>query len=322
MSSWEMGGYLPLEIRQKDSYFSMVDHRFVLELNTGRTAIWCALKSWKATKVCVPYFYCPDIIEMLNNEGFTIRYYHVGKDLLPLDVTLDPDEVMVLVNYFGLLDRSMLSEYKKYSKVILDQAHSFFATPVIEDGVMNVYSCRKFFGVCDGAYLVGKEVKEQDLPEDSSWKRAGHLFRCIEEGTNAAYADSKRAEQSLSGFRKMSPLTRYIMSGIDYEYVWQKRNQNYQYLQEQVHDLQMLKSFDPKAVPYAYPLLLDQDIHAQLVAHRVYVPYLWTPLLEEKWEGTTENRYTRNIVPLPLDQRYDRQSLDKMIQIIRECLKK
>lgn len=317
-----MGGYLPLEIRQNDSYFSSIEPRYVLELNTGRTAIWCALKSWNATKVCVPYFYCPDIIEMLNKEGFSIRYYHIGEDLLPLDITPENDEVMILVNYFGILDHAIRSEYKKYPKVILDQAHSFYFAPILEEGVMNVYSCRKFFGVCDGAYLVGKEVKEQEIPEDSSWQRAGHLLRCIEEGTNGAYADSKRSEESLSELLKMSPLTRYIMSGIDYEYVRQKRNLNYQYLTEQTCDLQLLKASDTDAVPYAYPLLLDQDIHAKLVAQHVYVPYLWAPLLEEKWEGTTENRYTKYIVPLPLDQRYDQKYLDEMIRIVRECVKK
>ena len=68
MDVYEMGGYLPLELGAGTGFFKNIEDTHILELNTGRAAIWCAVMSLDVDKVMVPYFYCPDIIKMLQRS--------------------------------------------------------------------------------------------------------------------------------------------------------------------------------------------------------------------------------------------------------------
>lgn len=320
MIDFEMGGYLPLEL-QKGSAFFNVSPEQILSVNTGRTALRYAIESLGVRKVLVPAYYCPDIIRMLETMDIQLEYYRIGPDFLPLDVVDEAESAIILVNYFGIIGRKLLDFSERFRKVIFDQAHSFFFEPVIKDGVMNVYSCRKFFGVSDGAYLIGKGIKKPVLERDVSSDRAIHLLKSLELGTNAAYRENKENEAEL-GKRNlaMSVLTERILQGTDYSAVAERRRKNYQFLHQRLRGLQQLRIEQDDLIPYAYPLLLDRGIHKQLVQNRIYVPVLWSQLLEPQWDGTLEQRYSANIVPLPLDQRYGQEQLERMAQIVEKCV--
>ena len=183
---------------------------------------------------------------------------------------------------------------------------------------MNVYSCRKFFGVCDGAYLIGKNLRQVELQQDVSYLRAVHLLKSIEYGTSGAYAESKYNEQELGkAALRMSALTQCILDGIDYASVEAKRKVNFQFLHQQLNDLQKLEGLEENSAAYMYPLLLDRDIHQELVGERIYVPRLWSQLMEQEWNGSLEQKYSACIVPLPMDQRYSQPQLEQMVQIIK-----
>lgn len=321
MAGFEMGGYLPIELRRGEAWFDSINAEHVLKVNTGRTAIWYAICSLGVHKVFAPYYYCPDIIAMMESMDVEIEYYHIGEDLLPADVENEPDSAIILVNYFGVVGKKLNKFSKNFSKVIFDQAHAFFMPPVMQDGVMNIYSCRKFLGVCDGAYLVGKGILKPELERDVSSVRAIHLLKSMELGTNSAYMESKHNEEVLGEKRlAMSVLTERILQSVDYEEVAAKRRKNFQYLHRRLQKIQKLEIPETDPVPYAYPLLLDRNIHKELVQKHIYVPVLWSQLLEPQWNGTLEQMLSSNIVPLPLDQRYDEVQLEQMVRIVEICL--
>jgi hypothetical protein len=322
-NEWEMGGYLPLELPAGKSYFSDLDPELVLEVNTGRTALRYAIESLEVRHVLLPYFYCPDIIQMLRTLDVTLEFYHIGPDLLPVQVDCGPETAIILVNYYGIIGQRLQSLTERFSKVILDQAHGFYEPPVLRKGVMNVYSCRKFFGVCDGAYLVGQGICHPAMEEDISYPRAVHLLKCFETGTNGAYAESKANEAAIGAKPlAMSRLTRRILEGVDYAAVAERRNRNFRFLQQQFSHIQQLQLTDLQVVPYAYPLLLDQDIHTALVKEKIYTPVLWSQLLDPEWAGTLEQHYSAFLHPLPLDQRYEETQLQRMVQIVKDILKR
>lgn len=321
MQQFEMGGYLPLELHRGKSFFSDVPADRILQVNTGRTALWCAIQSLKVKKVFVPYYYCPDIIDMLSRMDVELSFYRISEDFIPVGIKAEPNAAVILVNYFGVMGQDFQALVDMYPNVIIDNAHAFFTPPVFREGVMNIYSCRKFFGVSDGAYLIGTGISKPVLQQDVSSGRSGHLLVSLELGTNAAYMDNKHNEQVLGeGKYGMSLLTQRILEGVDYDYVARKRRENYRYLHERLKHLQQLSIRCDNPVPYAYPLLLDRDLHKQLVQRRIYVPLLWAQLLEEKWNGTLEQRYSANILPLPLDQRYGKEELEKMAEQIESCV--
>lgn len=319
MDCFELGGYLPLELPKGKSYFADIPEEQIFAVNTGRTALAVAVSSLGVKKVFAPAFYCPDVIHALESLGVEMAYYRIDSEFMPVGVQNEPDAAVILVDYFGILGTKLLEFSADFEKVIFDNAHSFYTKPVLRSGVMNVYSCRKFFGVSDGAYLIGEGIQKPQLEQDVSYERAIHLFKSIELGTNAAYQENKHNENVL-GDRQlgMSRLTQQILCGVDYGDVARRRRHNFRYLNDRLAGIQLLNIKQQDTVPYMYPLLLSQDIHKKLVEKHIYVPYLWSQLLDERWNGTIEQQYSKCIVPLPLDQRYADAQLEYMVQTIEK----
>lgn len=73
---------------------------------------------------------------------------------------------------------------------IVDNCHSFYHKPNV--GGNYIYSCRKFFGVPDGAYLITNAVIASQPRLVCNAKQAGYLLTCLEEGTNACYQGKRR----------------------------------------------------------------------------------------------------------------------------------
>lgn len=98
---------------------------------------------------------------------------------------------LLYVNYFGIASDDLLAEVKRrWPRVIFDNTQAFFSAPRMDADSYNVYSCRKFVGVPDGAYLVHTGLTDGIYPADTSWQHAAFLFRCIDESVNSAYGDS------------------------------------------------------------------------------------------------------------------------------------
>ena len=65
-------------------------------------------------------------------------------------MNLDEDVFLYLINYYGQLEKNYVEElFAGHKRIIVDNAQDFFCKPI--DGVDTIYTCRKFFGVPDGA---------------------------------------------------------------------------------------------------------------------------------------------------------------------------
>ena len=323
----EMGGYLPIELVKGSGWFSTVPQDKCWALNTGRTALWAATMNLQPEKVFIPYYYCPDVIEMFQSLPVKVCFYRINENLLPRTEDLysyTQRDCLLLVDYFGILSSELLPYTELYPRIIFDFCHSFYTTPVMKEGVLNVYSCRKFFGVSDGAYLIGETLKKSELERDYSSDRASHLLISLEKGTNYAYQENKANEEKIGkSHLTMSLLTEAILNGVDYTHVASSRKENYTFLQKCLVSLSRLPLPTREDItPYCFPLLLNRDIHAQLVDRKIYTPYLWKWLLEDKWNGTIEQDLSRNLLPLPLDQRYRSDQLQWMCDQILAILAK
>jgi len=317
MDQIEMGGYLPLELNKGYSRFQNISPDNVLAVNTGRAAILYAVYNLKAKRIYIPYYYCTDVIRMLQNMDIEVLFYHIDKKFMPVDVAAGSDDIVLLVNYFGIMNEAVCSYAKKFQNVILDQSHGYYYEPILRSGVMNIYSCRKFIGVSDGAYLIGMNLDKPDLKQDMSFGRALHLCKSIEMGTGAAYQDHKKSEDILGQeYLQMSLLTKKILENADDTVIAQKRRANFLFLHEKLEKLQNLSICEEKIIPYVYPLLFHKDIHQALVQRKIYTPVLWSHLLDEKWNNTIEQHFARFLIPLPIDQRYSKKEMEYLAQVI------
>ena len=73
-------------------------------------------------------------------------------------------------------------------------------------------------------------------------------------------------------------------------------------------------------VPYAYPLYLDNgmDIKKRLSQVNIYVATLWPNVLNDG--NDIERDFSKNILPLPCDQRYNENDMNYIIEEVLKCI--
>lgn len=314
----EIGGYFGLEKFANNQYY-----KDLIPLNSARNALVYLLKAKKIRKVYIPYFLCDSVEEVCKREGCEYDFYHISPEFLPIfEKKLLSDEYMYVVNYFGQIDKDTIcSMAKKYENIIIDNVQAFFQHPV--KGVDTIYSCRKFFGVPDGAYLSTDTYLGYEIPRDVSMDRMKHVLgRCDGESASCYYDDFRFNDDLLKKIelKSMSRLTANILGGIDYKTICKKREENFAYLDKQLNKYNKLKLTKPSG-PYAYPFYCENgmEIKRKLSEKKIFVATLWPNVLN--MENCVEKDYAENILPLPVDQRYDENDMQYIIEEVLKCTK-
>lgn len=311
----EIGGYFGLEPLICNEYY-----KDLIALNTARNALLYVLKARKIQKLYIPYYLCDSVSEMCDREGYTYEFYHINSSFLPVfDKDLSDNEYLYIVNYYGQIsNEQIINLQSKYKRIIIDNVQAFFQKPV--HGIDTIYSCRKFFGVPDGAYLSTDCMLEDELPEDVSSGRIKHLLGRFETGSASTYYQAfQKNDESFKNLelRKMSKLTHNMLGAIDYEKVKKIREENYLFLHEQLKQTNLLDVNVPEG-PYAYPFYCKNGValRRKMAEQKIYIPTLWPNVLFS--DDQIAKDYARNILPLPCDQRYSCKNLNYLLKICKE----
>lgn len=310
----EIGGYLEL-----DKYGQEMLHEGAAALNCGRNCLAYLIKARRIKKILLPYFICGSVIDTCLKEKVVIRYYRVKEDFHPAEIYAGCDEWVYIVNYYGQLSADEIIHYKnKYKNIIVDNAQAYFEQPA--GGADTLYTCRKFFGVPDGAFLYTDSRLDEELEQDESYGRMEFILGRFERPASEFYDKYARnndmfAEESV---KKMSRLTLNLLHGIDYSMVKEKRTRNYCRLHDKLKDINHLKLKITEGA-FAYPLLAENgpDIRKKLISEKIYIPVLWPDVLENADPGSIEYRYAGNILPLPCDQRYGESEMDLIAEAVK-----
>ena len=319
----EMGGYLPLELCQRKEYYQYGQEQ-MLRVNCGRAAIYAALLQFRPKRVILPYFICPTVKELVAKMNIPYIEYSITEDFLPQDIQVADDDCIILVSYFGLINREQVAlKLAEEAKIIVDNTQAFYAQPIFHPNILNVYSCRKFFGVSDGGYLIGQQIKNIDFKTSTSWEAVAFLGKSLELGTNAAYEMKKNYEAELgTEYTQMSILTRSIMGSIDYTDVAEKRRNNFAYLNKllgQFNELQW--ELELSSVPYTYPFMIRREIRDALLSKKIYIPILWKDNIAKNGTNSTESNFSKWIYHLPIAQRYDTADMRYLANVVEDTLK-
>lgn len=307
-----IGGYFELELPQGTEF-----HSQAIALNTGRNALEYILRVRGYKRVYLPYYSCEVLLEPFKKLGVEYTFYHINANLeADLQASLNSDEAILYINYFGLKQDHVNALAQRYGKqLIVDNTHAFYARPI--DGIDTFYSCRKFFGVPDGAYLYCDKVLDAELEQDYSWERMTHLLKRIDVSAEAAYADFREQSEKLKNnpIRKMSQLTHRIMASIDYDGVAEKRRQNYLLLDKALGNKNGITlSLAADAVPMVYPFLTtDQQLRQRLIDNKVYVATYWPNVLDWCEYNSTACCLTQQLLPVTIDQRYRSEEMNRII---------
>lgn len=59
-------------------------------------------------------------------------------------------------------------------------------------------------------------------------------------------------------------------------------------------------------------------VRKRLQKEKIYIPTLWPNVLEDCTEDSLEYRYAADILPIPVDQRYDEADMKYLAEIIKD----
>ena len=313
----EIGSFLELQLPKGRELYS--GEKNIARLNTGRMAIWHAFRITGCQRIWIPIYQCDSIRETFERKGVEICFYYQDSHFNPINIEAAENDAVLLVNYYGVMSNSRMAELSgKYAHPIIDCAQAFFCKP-IENALM-VYSCRKFVGVPDGAYLVS-DCGNLELDTDVSMDRMKHLLGRFE-GLSASdyYSDFQRNDEMFDALPMMymSKLTRNLMGVIDYDKFADKREENWDTLSAALSDTNKLSLIKPKG-PYMYPYYCENgaEIRKNLIAKKIFIPTLWPNVMD--FDGCeNEKKYAQNILPLPVDQRYSKSDMDVIVEEIKK----
>lgn len=307
----EIGGYIEL-----DRYTGNMLYEDGIKLNCGRNALAYLIKANNIHKILMPKFMCDSCNKILQDNNVCVRYYSIGLDFKPQNVNQEQDEWLYIVNFYGQLTNEYLKSIKG-KRLIVDNAQAYFQQPI--KNVNTLYTCRKFFGVADGAILYTDnkiEIQEQD----QSYERMHFLLGRYEKTASEFYQEYVENNHFFANesIKKMSRLTENLLHALDYDNIRRIRTKNFEYLNKKLQDINLCKLIVPEGA-YAYPLYLENGavVRKKLQEKKIYIPTLWPAVFELCKQDELEYQMAENILPLPVDQRYDSQDMEYLVEVIR-----
>lgn len=309
----EIGGYIEL-----DTCRHAMLHEDAILLNCGRNALAYLLEAKGIKKLYLPYFLCDSVANVCKKYGVEVAFYHIGENWLPKDLVIDGDAWLYIVNFYGQITREDLARLAEvHNNVIIDNAQAYFDAPLAN--VDTLYTCRKFFGVSDGAILYTNSKLERSLEIDESFNRIHYVLGRYERTASEFYEEAARNNDIFDNepIKEMSRLTKNLLRSIDYEYVKQVRTNNFAYLHEKLREVNKLNIRLIEGA-FMYPLLIDDGmkIRKQLQQMKIYIPTLWPNVLEECKPDTLEYKFAAEILPIPVDQRYGFKDMEHLVNVI------
>jgi len=318
-----IGGYFELELSKGGMHY----HGTPYVLKSGRAALREIFRYIKPSLVYLPYYTCDALLEPFEAEGVEFRFYEINEFLEPVcSFDLLPGEYLLYINYFDLKRdavQQLSSLYK--DKLIVDCTQSFFMQG---NGVSWFFnSCRKFFGVPDGAYLYVPDgvslPTKYAANEDYSVE---HLVKRFNGHPGEGYRFFQDNEKLAGGeVFAISKLSEYLLSQINYDQVATQRRENYKFLQARLQHINLLPAQPvTENVPMCYPLLLNEKVDkASFFDRQIFVPSFWKDTLERADKGFNHEKWlTEHLLPLPVDQRYSRDDMELIISVVSEVVNK
>ncbi len=325
----EIGSFIELQLDTGLEYhneqkYSQLE---IARLNSGRTAIYHAACVLGCDTVLLPHYQCETVRDFLLKKGIKVKYYRIDNSFNPICAQpLGKNEAMVIVNYYGIMSNKRICELaEQYENVIVDNSQAFFCAPI--EKCINVYSARKFVGVPDGAYAIGKGALKgydcygQGYSSDTSL----FLLQRLEYGCEGKTYESRTVNEEridTEDIMKMSPLTQKLLDGTNYQKIKEKRRENFMIAHSllcDINKLDPLKYYDDETIPMVYPFLIEEEaLLFKLIKAKHFQGHWWNYVLSETPSDSMEYWLSKYMIPITIDQRYGRDELEYINKIIRE----
>lgn len=316
-----IGGFLEFELPQIGRSF----HPEAIALSTGRGGIRFLLQHLNIRSCYVPFYACDSVLDPFRAEGTEIVFYEIDEQLDPKDLpTLEEGAYFLYINFFGIKQHTVDRLLQQYSdKLIIDNVHLFFAKGYPNN--WSFTSARKYFGIPDGAYVYPPQDTAVNRPtEQYKPTQINHLINRLIGDRELAYQQNIAHENSLTPeVKKMSTFSEKMLNAIDYESVRAIRQENFQWLHEQLSPYnQLIIDVPPKTTCFRYPFLPPRLIpKGPFYQQQLFIPSFWSDVNHRSMAGFEwEKRLSQQLFPLPIDHRYRIDDLRRLVDFILEQL--
>jgi dTDP-4-amino-4,6-dideoxygalactose transaminase len=99
------------------------------------------------------------------------------------------------------------------------------------------------------------------------------------------------------------------------------RTKNFEYLHKKLSEINNLNLRIPDG-PFMYPLYIKNgaDVRKSLHAEKIFIPTLWPAVFNLCEKDELEYDMAMNILPLPCDQRYDLEDMQRVVDTIKRVM--
>ena len=306
----EIGGYFGLECAN----FSLDWMKNKIALNSGRNALKYIIRAYKIKKIAVPTYTCQFVWDSLKTEGCEIIFYQVDKNLMPT-VEFSKDDFVLYNNYFGVSEDRVKTINEKYKNLIIDNTQALYSQ---QKGLASFYSLRKFFGVPDGGLAWCDKKLNEDFEVATSYQSCIHLLKIYDKGYDSGCINFLKNEISLDSakIKKMSNLTMTLLKNINYDKIKKIRLDNFNILHKKLANSNELKiNLSNNDVPMVYPYLVKNDnIRKKLEENKIHLISCWPDI--EKFASADVLYLKKYLLPLPLDQRYNEEDMERTLKAL------
>jgi hypothetical protein len=314
-----IGGYFEVEqYESKDKPYHQSPYAF----DCGRSALEAILLSTKPSKVYLPYYCCNALLQPFDKLSIPYSFYSINEALeINETITLKKKEFLVYINFFGVKDIYAKKLIKQYSKqLILDNTMAFFFKQ--DNASWNFNSCRKFLGIPDGSYLSAPvKIAQKILPSSTNENvDINFLFLRNEGFVQQGYTSFLKNEEAFgSSMHKMSNYSETILSSLPYKKIKEQRNENFDFWHKNLGAKNTLKMAVNKDGAMFYPFMPSKAIlHEIFWAEKMFIPKLWADCASRADGFEWEKKLSKEVLPLPIDHRYNSADLKKILKLIFE----
>ncbi|MDD2840495.1 MAG: hypothetical protein PHY80_05265 [Rickettsiales bacterium] len=306
----EIGGYFGLECAN----FSLDWLKDRILLNSGRNALRYIVRVCQIKKIAVPVYTCAFVWEALKAEGCELVFYHVDKNFMPM-IDFAENDFVLYNNYFGVCGRQVGVLKNKYKNLIVDNTQALYSS---QRGLGAFYSLRKFLGVPDGGLAWCDGCVKEELEVAVSYHLCVHLLKYYDKSVDAGCINFMKNECALDDapIMRMSNLTGALLKNVDYEKSGQIRLKNFEILHGELEKTNELKlNLAEDDVPMVYPYLVkDELLRERLVKNKISLVPCWCGI--DKYLSDDEKYLKKYLLPLPLDQRYDKNDMNRILEVL------
>lgn len=306
-----IGGYFGLTCGDNPLYYNDG-----IYLNSCRNALRYLIRTLGIQKIHIPVFTCEVIKKAILSENCKVLSYNIDENFFPLQ-DIPKSDFILYNNYFGLTEDKVKIVATIFPNLIVDNAQAFYSHVT---GRASIYSLRKFFGVPDGGILRGKDIPKLNLETSTSYEVMAHLLIRRDLGAEAGYSSFIKDEEIISHYPvlQISSLTLSLLGNIDYKKVRQRRIENFLQLKENLISL-FPYSKNEEFVPLVFPLFIEDgnSLRNKLISNKVFCARYWPNVLDDKNSSSFEKNLAKNIISIPLDQRYGKKEMEYILELIQ-----